>query len=65
MKTLTNEERGQLMFEASIHTHAVAFLDDCGRWINLEFFCNYPAADSALDRWADRYPNAWVDVKSI
>ena len=65
MKTLTNEERGQLMFEASIHTHVVAFLDDCGCWINLEFFCNYEAADAALDRWADRYPNAWVDVKSI
>lgn len=65
MKTLTTDEHGQLMFEATIHTHAVVRLDDCGNWIDLEYFSSYDAADAALGRWADRYPNAWVDVKSI
>ena len=65
MKTINTEERGQLMFEATIHTHAVARLDDCGNWIDLEYFSDYYDADAALDRWADKYPNAWVDVKLI
>ena len=31
-------------------------------WTRLSWFATYEAADAALDRWADRYPNAWVDI---
>jgi len=31
-------------------------------WTRLSWFATYEAADSALDRWADRFPNAWVDI---
>ena len=34
-------------------------------WTRLSWFATYEAADSALDRWADRYPNAWVDIIDI
>ena len=31
-------------------------------WTRLSWFSTYAAADDALDRWADRYPNAWVEI---
>ena len=31
-------------------------------WTRLSWFATYEAADSALDRWANRFPNAWVDI---
>ncbi len=65
MEKITTDNIGQLMFEATIHTYAVARLDDCGNWIDLEYFSDYQAADDALDRWADKYPSAWVDVTRI
>jgi len=65
MEKITTDNIGQLMFEATIHTHAVARLDDCGHWVDLEYFSDYHDADAALDRWADKYPNAWIDVTRI
>lgn len=65
MEKITTDNIGQLMFEATIHTHAVARLDDCGNWIDLEYFSDYQDADAALDRWADKYPSAWVYVTRI
>ena len=41
--------------------YAIARWDDDG-WMRLSWFATYAAADAALDRWADRYPNAWVDI---
>ena len=31
-------------------------------WMRLSWFSTYTAADDALDRWAARYPHAWVEV---
>ena len=31
-------------------------------WMRLDWFATYAAAHYALDRWADRYPNAWVEI---
>jgi hypothetical protein len=31
-------------------------------WMRLSWFSTYTAADDALDRWAARYPNAWVEI---
>ena len=32
------------------------------RWMRLDWFATYAAADGALDRWSDRYPHAWVEI---
>ena len=34
-------------------------------WMRLRWFPTFDAADAALDRWADRYPHAWVDIIDI
>ena len=41
---------------------AVARLEDYEKWTCLAQFPTYTAADDVVDRWADRYPNAWVDI---
>ena len=41
---------------------AVARLEDYEKWTPLACFASYDAADDVVDRWSDRYPNAWVDI---
>lgn len=31
-------------------------------WIILARFSSYEEADANFDAWADKYPNAWVDI---
>lgn len=48
---------------ATTNRYAVARWDaDIETWMRLSRFATYAAADDALDRWADRYPNAWVEI---
>lgn len=65
METITTESLGQLMFEATLHTHAVSRLDDLGQWIELEYFSSHHDAKKSLDRWTDKYPNSIVDITTI
>ena len=65
METITTESLGQLMFEATLHTHAVSRLDDLGQCIELEYFSSHYEAEKSLDRWADEYPDSAVEVTTI
>ena len=48
---------------ATKNRYAVARWDtDLSSWMRLSWFATYAAADDALDRWADRYPHAWVEI---
>ena len=48
---------------ATPNRYAIACWDTgLDRWMRLSWFATYAAADNALDRWADRYPNAWVEI---
>ena len=40
----------------------IARLDDTGNWKVLASFSTYEKADDALDKYSEKYPNAWVDI---
>ena len=40
----------------------IARLDDTGNWKVLASFSTYEKADLALDKYSEKYPNAWVDI---
>ena len=40
----------------------IALLDDTGNWKVLASFSTYEKADDALDKYSEKYPNAWVDI---
>ena len=40
----------------------IARLDDTGNWKVLASFSTYQKADLALDKYSEKYPNAWVDI---
>lgn len=42
----------------------IAFTDNVSdKWKVLEVFDTYADADAAYDGWADKMPNAWVDIQ--
>ena len=44
------------------HRYAIARMTEDGEWIQLDSFRTMRECDQRCDAWADRYPNAYVDV---
>ena len=42
--------------------YKIARLDDTGNWKVLASFSTYEKVDNALDKYSEKYPNAWVDI---
>ena len=57
-----DSERGQYHYAAGLTWHAVAFRDDCGQWIRLEYFLTYRAASNHVAEWSRKYPTRTVEV---
>ena len=60
--TVADSERGQYHYAAGLTRHAVAFRDDCGQWIRLEYFLTYRAASNHVAEWSRKYPTRTVEV---
>ena len=60
--TEADDERGQLAYCKGLTRHAVAFRDDCGHWIRLEYFKTYRAAHNHVAEWSRKYPTRTVEV---
>ena len=55
-------QRGQLQYSAGVTRHAVAFRDNFGHWIRLEYFRTYRAAQNHVAEWSRKYPTRTVEV---
>ena len=62
LSTQEQNERGQLAYCEGLTRHAVAFKDLFGRWIRLEYFVTYRAAQNHVAEWSRKYPNRTIEV---
>ena len=46
----------------TMRPYKIARLDDTGNWKVLASFTTYAKADLALEKYSEKYPNAWVDI---
>ena len=42
--------------------YKIAYLNDDGEWQSLAEFDTYAEADEQLDKYCNRYQNAWIEI---